>query len=133
MERLLEDTDPALGRRLHDLEIVEEILSFFFAGSGTTANTTIFLIWSVLKDPRIHQTLIAELRKAFPDPGQMPEVAKVNDLPYTNSVIMETLRKYPAIPGTQPRYVLEKDIVLLGRKVPKGVGRYEKRHTQSVE
>ena len=68
MERLLEDKDAALGRRLKDLEIVKEIIGFFFAGSGTTANATIFLIWAVLKDRRVHENLIAELRKAFPDP-----------------------------------------------------------------
>lgn len=62
MNYLVEENDDSLGRPLNDLQIVEEVLSFFFAGSGTTANTLIFLVWAVLKDPGVHGKLVSELR-----------------------------------------------------------------------
>lgn len=121
LERFFNDKDTSLNRPLDDLEITEEILSFFFAGSGTTANTTIFLIWAVLKNPQIRQDLCDEIRGALSNPTDIPEIVQINQRPYTNAVIMEALRLYPAIPGTQPRYVLNDETVLLGSKIKKGV------------
>lgn len=121
MNYLVEENDDSLGRPLNDLQIVEEVLSFFFAGSGTTANTLIFLVWAVLKDPGVHGKLVSELRDAFPNPSQQPNIEALQNLPYLNATIMEALRKFPTIPGTQPRYTLDEDVVLLGKRVPKNV------------
>lgn len=121
MNYLIEETDEGSGGPLNDLQIVEEVLSFFFAGSGTTANTLVFLIWAVLKDPKVHETLVAELKEALPDSSRKPDIGTLQKLPYLNATIMETLRKYSTIPGTQPRYTLDEDIVLLGKRIPKHV------------
>lgn len=121
MNYLLQGVDDSFGRPLDDLQIVEEVLSFFFAGSGTTANTLIFLIWAVLKEPNVHELLFAELKEAFPDTSQALDMDVLQNLPYLDAVITETLRLYPTIPGTQPRYTLEEDVVLLGKRVPKRV------------
>ena len=121
MNLLIEEDDGSLGCPLSDLQIVEEVLSFFFAGSGTTANTLIFLIWAVLKDARVHEKLVSELKEAFPSPSQNPDIETLQNLTYLNAVIMETLRKYPTIPGTQPRHILDEDIMILGKRVPKNV------------
>ncbi|KAK2685465.1 hypothetical protein QWA68_015695, partial [Fusarium oxysporum] len=119
LERFFKDKDASLDCPLDDLEITEEILSLMFAGTGTTANTTIFLIWAVLKNPQIRQDLCAEIRGALSNPTAVPEIVQSSQLPYTNAVIMEALRLYPAIPGTQPRYVLNDEIILLGSKIKK--------------
>ena len=121
MSSLLYKSDGYLGRRLVDLEIAEELISFVFAGSGTTANTLVFLIWSVLRNPEIHRKLKQELREAFPDPSTIPTISVASKLKYTNAIISESLRRFPTIPGTQPRTVVVDNLTLDGFEIPKGV------------
>jgi benzoate 4-monooxygenase len=119
--RLLENPDPHLGRRLEDIEISEELIGILFAGSGTAANTIAFLIWAVLRDEKTLGALVAELDRELPESvtSFSPEV--VAKLPYLNAVIMEALRRYPTIPGLQPRVVREDGFELQGVKIPQGV------------
>jgi benzoate 4-monooxygenase len=120
MDSLINQPDPYLNRQLTDLEIAEELIGFLFAGSGTAANTTIFLIWSVARDERIRRLLVEELDAALPSQGEV-DYAVVTKLSYLNAMIMEALRRYPTIPGTQPRIVVGKDVTVAGYKIPVGV------------
>jgi benzoate 4-monooxygenase len=43
-----------------------------FGGSGTTANTFVFLLWGTLRHPDVVRNLKEELRNAFPDPDAIP-------------------------------------------------------------
>ncbi len=69
----LNDADPFLGRPLTDSELAEECMGGMFGGSGTTANTFLFLVWAVSQDPRIQSTLRQELVEAFPDSRAVPD------------------------------------------------------------
>jgi benzoate 4-monooxygenase len=46
-----------------------------FGGSGTTANTLVYMLWATLQQPEIVKRLTAELRDAFPDPTTIPDAA----------------------------------------------------------
>lgn len=93
-----------------------------FAGSGTVANTISFLLWAVLENNQVREKLVAELDQELPDGVTNFPMEVVNRLPYLNAVIMETLRRYPVVPGLQPRVVVGDDLVIAGEKIPAGVG-----------
>ncbi|KIW47650.1 uncharacterized protein PV06_00324 [Exophiala oligosperma] len=120
MTSLTEKPDTWLRRKLTDVEVAEELLAIMFAGSGTSANTIVFLIWSVVRDKDIYNKLKAELRGVAPDPKDVPDITAANKFPYTNAVIMEALRRFPTIPGSQPRIAIDDDLVVDGHKIPRG-------------
>jgi cytochrome P450 len=120
INRLLENTDEHIGRKLNDFEVAEELIGIIFGGAGTSANTMTFLVWEVLKNPDIHKKLMDELLNEYPE-GGIPAHEDASRLPYLNAVIMETLRRYPTIPGLQPRKVVARDVTLGAYKVPAGV------------
>lgn len=124
MDRLIKNTNTCLNRRLNDEEIAEELIGFMFAGSGTAANTTVFLMWAVARDRRILDALVKELKEAIPSKDEVPEYNIVNRLPYLNAVVMEALRMWPTIPGTQPRVVVSSGLIVAGQKIPVGVSPY---------
>jgi benzoate 4-monooxygenase len=68
-------TDGFLGRPLTDSELAEESMGGMFGGSGTTANTLVYMLWATLQQPEIVKRLTAELRDAFPDPTTIPDAA----------------------------------------------------------
>lgn len=114
------DKDAFLGRPLTNSELAEECMGGMFGGSGTTANTFVFLLWACLSRPDVTQKLKAELREAFPESLEIvPDYQRCVNLPYLQAVISETLRLYPTIIATLPRTALE-NVVVAGFDVPKG-------------
>jgi cytochrome P450 len=64
----------------------------------------------VLSDKKIHETLKKELNEFVPQwpgqPGEMPDISVLQQLPYLNAVINESLRIFPSIPGAMPRKIV---------------------------
>jgi cytochrome P450 len=101
---------------LDDLDVRVEATSLIFAGSGTTANTLSYFIWSVLKRPELQRKLeeeVAVLSAGFKDADMEP-------LPWLNATMQETLRVYAAVPGTLPRVVPKGGITIAGHYLPEG-------------
>lgn len=100
-----------------------------FAGSGTTSATLAFLVYSVTADQTIYNSLKAELREAFPDwPNSsttLPEIHKIQQLPYLNAVINESLRRYPTIPGSMPRVITSSSLKVGNLELPRNVSANE--------
>jgi benzoate 4-monooxygenase len=96
-----------------------------FAGSGTTANTLAFLFYAVASDNRVYKELKKELHQELTDwphgSSAVPNLTQLQNLPYTNAVILEALRRYPTIPGIMPRTVTALSIELGGFRIPRGV------------
>jgi cytochrome P450 len=96
-----------------------------FASSGTTSSTLAFLVCSVTADPTVYNNLKAELRETFPGGpnvlNTLPEIHKIQQLPYLNAVINESLRKYPAIPGSIPQMTISSDLKVRDLKLPRSV------------
>ncbi|KAH9213498.1 cytochrome P450 [Leptodontidium sp. 2 PMI_412] len=104
------EKDGYLGRPLTDSEIAEECMSGMFGGTGTTANTFVFLLWATLQNPAVVKQLKHELKSALPD---------IKSIPDYQAVISETLRVYPTIVAMLPRTAV-KDTIVAGIKIPKG-------------
>ncbi|KAF2120519.1 cytochrome P450 [Lophiotrema nucula] len=90
--------------------------SLIVAGSGTTAVTLTYLVWAVLKHEEVRRRLeeeVALLPEGYRD-------AMLEQLPYLNAVIQETLRLYGAAPGTLPRVNNSAPLDTCGYTIPPG-------------
>ncbi|KAH8654787.1 cytochrome P450 [Ilyonectria robusta] len=113
------EKDGYLGRPLTDSEVAEECMSGMFGGTGTTANTFLFLLWATLNQEEVVSKLKSELKSAFPTPKSVPDYQTCSRLPYLQAVINETLRVYPTIVAMIPRIAM-RDSVVAGVPIPKG-------------
>ena len=117
----LAEEDGHLGRPLTDSELAEESMGGMFGGTGTTANTFVYLLWGVLRQPRIGRKLIEELEQCTTGQSEdvIPTYTVLSQLPYLQACLNETLRLYPTIIATLPRTAL-RDTTVCGIHVPKG-------------
>ncbi|KAM0541676.1 hypothetical protein ACHAPJ_013152 [Fusarium lateritium] len=54
-------------------ELAEECMGGMFGGSGTTANTFIYILWACLRQPQVVAKLRSELLQTFADPDAVPD------------------------------------------------------------
>jgi cytochrome P450 len=111
----------AKGARITEDEVVATAMVFLVAGYDTTGMTLSFLAYAMAKNPEIQEKLQEEIDQAFEDNnGELPDYNTIQNLPYVDMVLHETLRKfYPvglntrsctedyALPGTD--IVIKKD------------------------
>lgn len=114
------EKDAFLGRELTDGELAEECMGGMFGGSGTTANTFVYILWACLRKPEVVRRLKEELREATSNPREVLDYATSSKLSYLQAVINETLRLYPTIIATLPRTARE-STTITGVHIPKGV------------
>jgi cytochrome P450 len=95
------------------------MIEMMAAGSSTTSHTAAFTCWHLTRHSEVQNSLRQELREAFPSLENM-DIRRTMDLPLLDSVIRETMRMFPMLPGPQERY-LGRDAVIAGKMVPAGV------------
>ena len=126
----LVEEDTHLGRPLTHAELAEDSMGGMFGGTGTTANTFLYLLWGVLRQPHIGGKLREELKQCTS--GQagdvIPSYTVLSQLPYLQACLSETLRLYPTIIATLPRTAL-RDTTVCGIDVPKGTVVGTQNHT----
>lgn len=76
-------------------ELVSEMSSIVFAGHDTTALTLTWLFYEVAKNPEIEDKMRDEIESAIGN--RMPTVDDLDNMPYIEQVINETLRMYPPV------------------------------------
>ncbi|KAL6788033.1 benzoate 4-monooxygenase [Trichoderma afarasin] len=119
LSRVLETGDEKSRPLLTDSILAEECMSGMFGGSGTTANTFVYLVWATAQQPDIIRRLQEELDKCFPDTSTISDYLTCNKLPYLNAVIYETMRLYPSTIAILPRTAIENTTVA-NIPIPKG-------------
>lgn len=67
------EKDDFLGRELTDSELAEECMGGMFGGSGTTANTFVYVLWACLQREEVVGKLQSELRGVFQDRKVVPD------------------------------------------------------------
>lgn len=100
--------------RLSELDLSIEAASFLLAGTDTTAFTLTCLVCAVLKQVAVQSALAEEvgrLEDNFTD-------AQLEELPFLEAVINETLRLYGPAAGSLPRVVPKGGAHLGGYFVP---------------
>lgn len=78
---------------LTDAEVVDQVLTFFMAGTETTASALAWALHLIAGHPEVEARLHKELDSVLGD--RAPVVADVPELPYAARIITETLRLYP--------------------------------------
>lgn len=92
LSTLLTARDPD-GQGLSDTELVDQVITFFLAGSETTATALAWAVHLLADHPEVEHRLHAEV-----DAVLTGAVARFDDLPkleLTSGVVTETLRMYP--------------------------------------
>ncbi|KAF2114292.1 cytochrome P450 [Lophiotrema nucula] len=96
--------------------IEKEARNVIVAGTDTTAMTLTYLTYAVLKHEQIKQRLVAELKRL----STRPTWGELENAKLLNNVIQETMRLYPAIPGSLMRTVPAGGAHLGGFVLPTG-------------
>ena len=87
------DRDTAEG--MSDRQVVNEIMTLIVAGHETTASTLNWAWYLITQHPEVQEKLAAEV-DSMP-PGDCPSVDELERFLYTQQVLEETLRLYPAL------------------------------------
>jgi len=104
------------GNPMSDAQLRDEVMTLFLAGHETTAIALSWACYLIARNPQIETKLADELRAVLGDRVPTPE-----DLPrlrYTEMVLKEVMRLYPAVWGIGRKAV--KECVLGGYRVPAG-------------
>jgi cytochrome P450 len=99
--------------------VIEQLKTFYFAGNDTTATTIAWAAWLLSQHAEVLNKLRKELDQKDIFKGLQhdqtveglensgPSYDKLNDCPYLDAVIKETLRLYP--PASTARYIADPD------------------------
>ena len=116
---MLQSMNSAKADAVPSSDLPAYMVEMLAAGSSTTSHTAAFACFMLTRHPAAQKKLHKELCSAFPDPS-ITDMRVTADLPLLDSVIRETMRMYPMIPGPLERY-LSKDIDIGGLRVSRGV------------
>lgn len=91
---LLEMRDEKSGEGMSDRQARDEVVTIFFAGHETTAAAMTWAFYLLSEHPAVEQRVREELKTVLN--GRTPTFADLQKLTYTQQVINEVLRLYPA-------------------------------------
>lgn len=114
---------PGSSGGLDSLDIASECADHLLAGIDTTADTLMFLIWALSRpqNAKFQRRLIEEVRALSEDMIEdgIPKLDALDNLPYLDAVIRETLRLYAPLPASEPRSLRTASIID-GYMIPAG-------------
>lgn len=105
------------GEHMSDKQLRDEVMTLFFAGHETTANTLTWAWYLLSQHADARAKLWAEVDGGLA--GRVPTLADLSNLPYSDQVVKEALRLYPPAPGMNREPI--EDVTIGGYDVPKGV------------
>ena len=103
------------GEAMSDRELLDELITFLFAGHDTTALAMAWSLYWIHRYPEVREKLLQELDSL----GRAPEPMSIFRLPYLTAVCNEVLRIHSVVMLTFPR-VAQQPIELLGHKFETG-------------
>ncbi|XP_029455635.1 thromboxane-A synthase isoform X2 [Rhinatrema bivittatum] len=98
-------------------EILGQAFIFLIAGYETTCNSLSFATYLLATNPRCQEKLLREVDE-FTEKHVIPEYGTVQEMPYLDMVIAETLRMYP--PAFRFSRETSKDCDVTGQCIPAG-------------
>jgi cytochrome P450 len=115
LDMLLRARD-ADGNPMSDAQLRDEVMTLFLAGHETTAIALSWACYLIAQNPQIEMKLAEELQAVLG--GRVPTPEDLPRLRYTEMVLKEVMRLYPAVWGIGRRAVEECE--LGGYRVPAG-------------
>lgn len=107
LDTLLQVRD-AEGQPMSDAQLRDEVMTLFLAGHETTAIALSWTCYLVAQNPEIEARLVEELRAVLGD--REPAVEDVPRLRYTEMILKESMRLYPAVWGIGRRAIADCEI-----------------------
>lgn len=104
------------GQPMSDAQLRDEVMTLFLAGHETTAIALSWACYLIAQNPEVEEKLAEELRTVLGDRVPTPE--DLGQLRYTEMVLKESMRLYPAVWGVGRRAKTECE--LGGYRVPAG-------------
>ncbi|XP_058661087.1 thromboxane-A synthase [Ammospiza caudacuta] len=104
-------------KMLTEDEIAGQAFLFLIAGYETTTSTLSFVTYLLATNPECQEKVLREVDE-FSAKHMVPDCQNVQELPYLDMVIAETLRLYP--PAFRFTREAAKDCVVLGQHIPAG-------------
>jgi cytochrome P450/NADPH-cytochrome P450 reductase len=95
MDMMLEDKDPKTGKRMTEEQIVDNLLTFLFAGQDSTAAAMATTLCYLNANPRCKEKLVREIDKVVGN-GQL-EWDHLSQLQYLDWCIKEAMRLVPPL------------------------------------
>jgi cytochrome P450 len=109
------------GGRLSDRQVRDEAITLFNAGHDSTAAQLCWIWHCLAGHPHVEAKVVEELHAVLGD--RLPTYADVTDLRYTELVVKETMRLWPATIALFVREALE-DVPLGEYVIPRGAWVY---------
>jgi cytochrome P450 len=116
LSALLRAVDKDTGEAMSDQQLRDEIVTLLFSGFDTTSRTLTWVFHALSKNPDVEARLHEELHDVLG--GRAPTYADLPKLTYTEMLVKETMRMFPANPiiGRQAK----EDDVIGGYHIPAG-------------
>jgi cytochrome P450 len=96
------------GRPMSDAQLRDEVMTLFLAGHETTAIALSWSCYLLAKNPGVEKKLVEELRAVLGEREPMPD--DLVALHYTEMVLKESMRLYPAVWGIGRRAIADCEI-----------------------
>jgi cytochrome P450 len=96
LTRLVAARDPESGRAMDDRQLVDNLLTFYFAGHETTAKALTWTLYLLARSPEWAAKLRDEIRSVTS--GAPVEAAHLERLVLVQQVLKESMRLFPPVP-----------------------------------
>jgi cytochrome P450/nitrite reductase/ring-hydroxylating ferredoxin subunit len=106
------------GKHLTDEEVSSNVFSILLAGEDSTANSIAWALHFMTMFPDVQEKMQNEVDSIYVGDSVLGSFDSLQQLPYIEAVIYETLRLRPVLPIVQ--LCANEDIVIKNIKVPKG-------------
>ncbi|XP_065857629.1 iridoid oxidase-like [Euphorbia lathyris] len=121
LDTLLEYNESDDARKGHEMisthNMLIIIMEMFFGGTETTSSTTEWVMTELFRNPESMRRVKEELNRVVGLKRNVEE-SDIDQLPYLQAVIKESMRLHPALPLLVPRNALE-DTNFMGYVIPK--------------
>ena len=101
-----DDPNVPESKKLTDMEVIAQSFVFLIAGYETSSNTLGLTSYHIATHPDVQEKLQQEIDSVWTDEEQLPTYETVNELPYLDMVISETLRLYPPGKEVKSEYIV---------------------------
>ncbi|GJE90379.1 bifunctional P-450/NADPH-P450 reductase [Phanerochaete sordida] len=118
LDIMLTEKDPVTGRKMTELSIKQNLLTFLIAGHETTSGMLTFTLYYLIKYPETMRKLREEVDTVIGDRAMTAD--DLNKLPYLIAVMRESLRLGPSVPARMIEALADTTVLGGRHKVAKG-------------
>jgi cytochrome P450 len=114
--RLLHAANPGTGQPMSDEQLLDNVVTFLFAGHETTARALTWTLYLIARAPEWESRIVDEVGQVA---GQSPiTAAHIDRLKIVSQVLKESMRLYPPVPILTR--IAKRDVEIGGRRLSRG-------------